>query len=189
MRRALLLTALSLMVLAPATALAAGPVLGAGVVRTKLAEGGDSRYSGLDGGGYKVGFEIGSNHFRNEWAFNQTALSGSGDGTSHRLTLTGFSYQLSFMLFKRGFTPYVGAGVEGGIAAMREPNSFVYPSSPGYYDYSYEEINEGVYLRPYGILGLRMQFGFGLGLRGELVSSYYGEFVGLSTNFGISYTW
>ncbi|MBI5543092.1 MAG: hypothetical protein HY901_04340 [Deltaproteobacteria bacterium] len=189
MRRALLLTALSLMVLAPRAASAAGPVLGGGIVGTVLADGGDSRYSDLEGAGYKVGFEVGSNRFRHEWAFNQTVLSGSGGGTDHHLTLTGFSYQLGFMFLTRGFTPYIGAGVEGGLAAMREPCSVVYRFSPGYLDRSCNEVNVGAYLRPYGIFGLRGQFDFGLGLRTELVTSYYGNLVGLATNFAVSYTW
>ena len=182
MRRALLPSLCAALVLGLASnASAAGPVLQGGLMRTKLADSGDLRYQGLDGGAYKIGFEVGSHHWRSEWAFNQTVLSGYSEGADHRLTLTGFSYQLAFLLFEKGITPYLGVGGETGLASMRE-------TRPTGYDYAYTT-DEGTYLRPYAVLGLRLQFGFGLGVRAEVTGSYYGELVALSTNVGLSYTW
>ncbi len=187
MRRVLLSTLLCglAFLAAPQPASAAGPVLQGGLVRTQLADQGDLRFSGLDGGAYKVGFEVGSHRWRNEWAFNQTVLSGADPaGYGHQLTLTGMSYQLSFMFWEKGFTPYLGAGVEMGLASLKESGA-----SRLAYDSVWFDTSEGGYIRPYGILGLRIQFGFGLGLRGEVTASYYGDFVAVSTNLGLSYTW
>lgn len=178
---ALLLSVLAAITLLPAAAGAAGPVISGGVIGTHLSDGGDSRYQGLTGGAYKIAFEVGTNRFRSEWGFNQGYLKGDGDGASHDLRLTGFSYQLSFHLFKGFFSPYLGAGIEMGTAIMKE--------SGWGYDYGLESVKSGAYLRPYGILGLRLQFGFGLGLRVELTASTYGEFISYANNLGLSYTW
>lgn len=179
MRRALLATVVSLLSLAPAAASAAGPVLQGGVIRTSLADQGDLRFDGLAGGGYKVGFEVGSHRWRSEWSFNQAILSGSSQGYDNRLTLSGFAFQETFMFWKKGLTPYIGLGAEGGMASLKATS----------FDYTYTDIAEGVYLRPYAIVGARLQFGFGLGLRAELSGSFYGEFFAMSTNLGLSYTW
>ncbi|HEY3449620.1 MAG TPA: hypothetical protein VGK67_24920 [Myxococcales bacterium] len=187
MRRALLPAVLcTLAILAvPATASAAGPVVQGGLVKTELANSGNLRMGNLNGGAYKIGFEVGSHRWRSEWAFNQTLLNGYSYATSgdHKLTLTGFSYQLSFLFRETGFSPYVGLGAEMGLASLQE-SGWAYN-----YAYSYSETSDGGYIRPYGILGLRMQFGFGLALRGEVSASYYGDFVSMNTALGISYTW
>ncbi|MGC4117919.1 MAG: hypothetical protein QM765_25905 [Myxococcales bacterium] len=185
MRRALLPAFLFAFVLAavPTAAFAAGPVLQGGYTRTEVA-GGSARYSDLNGGAYKVGFEIGSHHWRSEWAFNQTMLNGYSwqNGGAHKLTLSGFSYQLSFLFRETGFTPYIGLGAEMGLAQLQE-NGYSYDY------YLYTQTSDGGYIRPYAMLGLRMQFGFGLALRGEVNASYYGDFVSMNTMLGVSYTW
>lgn len=181
MRSGALLLSLLALTFTPAVVSAAGPVLGGGLVETKLTHGGDERYGGLAGGAYKIAFEIGSHHFRNEFGLNQSFFKGNGGGFDHDLRLTGFSYQLSFLLFERGLSPYVGAGIETGAAVMKESGI----DAGGVW----HTVREGAYLRPYGIAGLRFQFGRGLGLRAEVTASSYGEFVSLSENLGVSYTW
>ncbi len=185
MRRAFLPAALCAVALAalPTAALAAGPVLQGGYVRTEVADLGSQRYGDLNGGAYKIGFEIGSHHWRNEWAFNQTVLTGYSRQTlgDHKLTLSGFSYQLSYLFRETGFTPYLGLGVEMGLASLQESGVLT--------DHFYTVTSDGTYLRPYGIAGVRMQFGFGLAIRGEVSASYYGHFVGVNTMLGVSYTW
>lgn len=178
---ALLLCVLAATSLLPAAAGAAGPVVSGGVIGTHLADGGDARYQGLTGGAYKIAFEIGTNRFRSEWGFNQGFLKGNGGGAPHDLRLTGFSYQLTFHLFKGFISPYLGAGIEMGTAIMKEQGWS--------YDSSLASVKNGAYLRPYAILGLRLQFGMGLGLRAELTASSYGEFISYAHNLGLSYTW
>lgn len=185
MRRAILPAALFALALVavPHTASAAGPVVQGGLVRTELADTGSLRYGDFNGGAYKIGFEVGSHRWRSEWAFNQTILSGwsQENGLAHKLTLTGFSYQLSFLFWETGFTPYLGLGAEMGLASLEETGWA--------YDYSYSENYDGAYIRPYALLGLRMQFGFGLAIRGEVSASHYGDFVSMNTTLGLSYTW
>ncbi len=187
MRPSLLAAVAASVLCLPTLASAAGPVIQGGMMRTTLTDGGDARYGQLDGGGFKVGFEVGSGHLRNEWAFNYHVLTGFNESNygNHRLTLGGFSYQLSFMFLKTGFTPYLGLGVEGGQAVLQED----YRYSSFYGGWAMPEVYQGLYLRPYGIAGLRMQFGFGLGLRAEVTVSYFREFVAVGTNLGLSYTW
>lgn len=187
MRRASLSAAASCLAIlaAPALASAAGPVVEGGVVRTLLVGPKNERFSNLDGGTVKVGFEVGSRHWRSEWAFNQTLLWGSaevagGASGEHRLSMTGFSYQLTFLFWASGLTPYLGAGAEMGLATMEEPSW----SSADAVDTS-----AGAYLRPYGVAGLRLQLDSGLGLRAELSASYYRELVSMGPSLGLSYTW
>ena len=192
MRRALLsnlVCSLALLAL-PAGALAAGPVIQGGMLRTALTDQGGARYGSLDGGGYKVGFEVGSHRWRSEWAFNQNILTGYNEALAgnHRLSLTGFSYQLTFLFRETGLTPYVGLGAEMGVASFWESGYDFYQTNDRYSG-EWSDNSEGVYLRPYGIAGLRLQFGFGLAIRAELTASYYYEFFGVGTNLGISYTW
>lgn len=181
MRRALSLSAVLMML--PGLASAAGPVVGAGVGGTVIMDGGNRRYEGMVGGGYKVGFEVGSRHWRNEWAFNQTVLNGDGYGYHHNLTLSGFSYQLSFHVFEHGFSPYVGAGLEMGLATMKEPNYSPYSAV------TYQETSTGGYLRPYAALGARYFTRFGLGLRAEVTAGSLGETMTLNGNLAVSYSW
>jgi hypothetical protein len=186
MRCALTLAAL-VFVAVPTTASAAGPVLSGEYIRTSLTHAGDERYEGLQGGGYKVGFEIGSGHVRNEFGFDQSFLTGDGEGYHHRLTLTGVSYQLSVLFWPKGFTPYVGAGVEVGLATMRESGYPTVLNGGVSYDGS-EDVNTGYYLRPYLVGGLRIPIGK-FAIKGELAASYYYDFFALNTTVSISYTW
>ena len=179
MRSALTL-ALVLVAAVPASAMAAGPVLSGGVIRTELLNNSDQRYEGLKGGGYKVAFEIGSHHIRNEFGFDQSFLSGDGEGASHKLTLTGLSYQLSALIFQQGFTPYFAGGVEFGLAQMKEW---------GYADQGVSSASSnGYYIRPYVAAGLRIPIGR-FAIKTEVVAGWYGSFYGLSTNATLSYTW
>ena len=185
MRTGLLSALCCLAVMVPAVAFGAGPVISAGVGGTV---GTSSSYDKMTGGDYKIGFEVGSHHFRSEWDFNQTIYSNS----SNSLRLTGASYQLEFMVFETGFAPYFGLGVDMGLASM----TYRYAAQFG----SYNATQSGVYIKPYVVGGIRYQFGFGLGVRIELTAggaatvdpnngNSYGAVYPINANLALSYTW
>jgi hypothetical protein len=184
MRTGLLSTLCCLAVMLPAVAFGAGPVISAGLGGTV---GTESRFDKMKGGDYKIGFEVGSNHFRHEWAFNQTLYSNSRDD----LRLTGGSYQLEFLIWKSGFTPYFGLGFDAGIASVQ------YKYYGNYYGSSTQT---GVYIKPYIVGGVRYTFGFGLGIRAEVTAGAFGNFdpntgadhgavYCFNGNLALSYTW
>lgn len=168
----------SLCLLMPASALAAGPVISGGVLGVDIPAEGHGWSRGMGGASYKVAFEVGQ-RFRSEFSFGQAVLGNSDDIGQRRLSLSGFGYQLSFHLFPKGFSPYIGLGVEMGAAVLE--------SEP--YDSWYSDVDEGPFLRAHAVAGIRWQMRCGLGLRAEISRATYGQFLTWQHNLGISYTY
>jgi hypothetical protein len=166
----------------PASALAAGPVVSVGGLMTDLPlQGGDECFRGMSGGSYKLGFEVGQ-RFRSEWSFSQSMLGSSSDAGKRSLSLNGMGYQLAFHLRPRGFSPYMGLGVEMGVAILESSR---YATDE--WDFGHAGVDEGPYLRAHAVLGLRYQMESGLGFRAELARSTYGDFYTTSTNLGATF--
>jgi hypothetical protein len=147
-----------------------------------------SQYDKMKGIDYKIGFEVGSHHFRSEWAFNQTLYN----NPNHDLRLTGASYQLQFLIWEKGFTPYVGLGFDLGLASVTDRYSVE--------GSQYRSTHSGVYIKPYVLGGVRYNFGFGLGVRLEFVAGGAatadpnsgrsdGQVYLFNGNLALSYTW
>jgi hypothetical protein len=186
MRKALLTSILCVAVAGPGAAFAAGPVVGAGVTTTI---GDNSSYNNMTGSSFKIGFEIGSHHLRHEWAFNETSLTQRG-GYDGQLKLTGASYQVEWLFREHGFSPYLGLGLEMGIGTLDQPrltDQTRYSDSG--FTFLSNGVNNGPYLRPYAVGGIRYTFGIGLGIRAEATASTCGKFESFSGNLALSYTW
>ena len=169
---------LSAIFLLPAPALAAGPVISAGILGTDVPGGGDGCFRGLSGANYKLAFEVGQ-RFRSEFSFGQSVLAGSDSIGVRRLHLSGFGYQLAFHLRPKGLSPYMGLGVEMGAAVLESER----------HDSWYTDLDEGPFLRAHAVLGVRWQMRCGLGVRAEIGRATYGQFFTWQHNLGISYTY
>lgn len=165
------------LLLVPSSAFAAGPVFTTGVIGVHGTMRGHDWARGMTGGSYKLAFEVGQ-RFRNEWSYNQSVLM-SDDGIGTRtLGLTGFGYQLTFHLRPKGFSPYVGLGIEMGFAFLESQRHFDF----------WSDDDVGPYLHARALFGLRYQMRCGLGFRGEIARGTYGAFYAWQGNLGISYT-
>ena len=171
-----LLLCVSLLV--PSSAFAAGPVVSGGVIGVQGALGGHDWARGMSGGTYKLAFEVGQ-RFRSEWSFNQALLMNRDRVGTRTLGLSGFGYQLTFHLRPKGFSPYVGLGVEMGVAFLE---------SQRHSDF-WKDKDEGPYLHARAVFGLRYQMRCGLGFRAELARGTYGAFYAWQGNLGLSYTY
>ena len=111
-----------LLLATPALSLAGpmGPTAMGGVVATLVQTQGDTRFSSLVGPTVRAGFEFGS-RFNHELTFQLTHAGGdafAGGMVAHaNLTTYALGYRFGVdILKKEGFSPYVGVGVNLGLA-------------------------------------------------------------------------
>lgn len=179
---------------APALAFPSGPVASFGYVVTPqistAVTGGSGinsiQVGSLTGPTLQVGYEVG-NYLNNQFMFQFTSASGPISGQGGGTTLTGTAslqmfagaYQFTWDILGKagyyGFTPYFGAGLALGAFNLTEP---LQSSSGGMTFSSTGEANGKPYLELHATAGVRYTFSNGLGVRGDVMYSTFGGFLG-----------